>query len=96
MMGIAGLKKYLCYAEYEVNSKETVYLLRDAYSYKTGQELRQAVINKFIEDITPKQRKGTDGKALSQYIFGRLRTMSIDELKMEAEPDPEDLRKYQI
>jgi len=96
MMGLAGLKRYLCYAEYEVNSKETVYLIRDVYSYKTGAELRLEVINQFVKDITPPQREGSNNKHLNQYYFGKLRTLNIDELKVDTETTPEDMRKLQI
>ncbi len=89
MVGFDGIpRRYICSAKY-TEGTGTRYLIREVVSPKTGDALREAVIDLFVSDIEgPRSLARTPGEAGAKvkemnrvYLTGKLTDLNIDELK---------------
>ncbi len=89
MAGLLGTpRRYICSAKY-ITGSDTRYLLREVVSPKIGDDLRQAVIDLFVNDLVEPRKAGkTMGQAEAKmqemnrvYMPGKLTDLTIDELK---------------
>ncbi|MBN2330994.1 MAG: hypothetical protein JXC85_04195 [Candidatus Aenigmarchaeota archaeon] len=86
-------RRYLCSAKYTEGS-DTRYLIREVVSPKTGNDLRDAVIELFVSDLEGKKDKAWMDREASGnmkemnrvYLTGKLTDLSIDELEQSRLP----------
>jgi hypothetical protein len=89
MAGFEGIpRRYICSAKY-LEGSNTRYLIREVYSPKTGDALREAVIDLFVSDLEgpralARNPSGAGEKVRDMnrvYLTGKLTDLTIDELK---------------
>ncbi len=84
-------RRYLCAATYTTGSSAR-YLIRELTSPLTGPDLKEAVIELFLEDLESsaitKKKEGPETERAKKerrllYLSGKLESLVIDELKQE-------------
>ncbi len=91
MAGFDGVgRRYICSATY-TSGGDKRYLIREVISPKTGNDLREAVVELFVSDLLGESASKPAGpeseskeKARQQYrgyMSGKLTDLNIDELK---------------